>query len=152
MKNDVYFELIPYYMNLNGPYGTSSYYSVNKIDYVQTVASIERAKFVFELSSKLVQSVQGSILVSVPSSRRRLDTSSNSSDGNTKDLMPADYNVLFVLSQIGGLMYLLKCVTSPFIDYFNSKIFKHELVNSWIKLRQLRSLRVDYSVSSLALY
>lgn len=139
------FEIIPTYVDPNNWYGSYTFYQISKQhSYSLPSASLETAKIKFELSSQLLQSFKGYFTLYLPKVRRLNDDQVNSSESKSENLLPSSYFILYVLSQIGGLMYFFKTILSTILSYFNSKIFKHEIVNSWIKLNQLKSLETNF--------
>lgn len=142
------FELIPHYVDPMTSSPDYTFYKLNRLEnrFIYD-AVLEKALYRFEISNRLINANTGAITVNTGASARMLTDSTASDNADTEQLMPPINYALFILSQIGGLMYFMKCLLSPVVNYFNSKIFKHDFVNSWIRSKQMRNLKKEYNVS-----
>lgn len=145
LRNDLVFELVPNYVDPKNSFGPYTFYKVNfKYGFQGGYMNSERARFRFELSNHYIQSWKGQIFVEQVDRGLSTLPSSYIFENSSVSIMPDSYYALFVLSQLGGLMYLLTCIFGPLLGYVNSKISKHDLVNSWIITHQVRALQSNY--------
>lgn len=96
-----------------------------ELDYMRTEFTLESSKFTI--------GTQGRIL------------NSDQTQTSSQDLVNMPYFILYVIAQIGGLMYFLKSILTPMISYVTEIMLKHDVVNQVIRSSKLTSLRLQYS-------
>lgn len=137
-KTEYFFELTPHYVDPLGTTDPYMFYTLFRGENLDTyIVGTDRYAIRVELSNKITNHWRGEFSIQEIT---KTDQPVIVEEIQSTALMSTLYFVFYVISQIGGLMYFVKIVSSPVLNYFNLKISKHRLVNSWVQLKNHKFL------------
>lgn len=118
LRSHSVYELTPHYVD---PVGTGNnpyrFYEVNKLEYYQKTSDpLTKVTLQIMLGGTMKQSWRGEFSYQKISKTPLIVTPTVVQEQETIHLLPTVYFVLYILSQLGGLLYLCNIILSPLLN------------------------------------